>query len=1171
MNNRDKIVDCYITIIEELLVAWGYIKGSSEYDKQLAITKEWLAQFEPSEIPLAILILQNIQYYDDKKVRTIIRKLSEKLSNILQDTSNTLFFPLGTSTSSSGGMHLYYYRKELHLSEDNFKLDDFKCYLHLNIDIVFFDDIIGSGKQATSFFKNNLANQQARIHYIALMGFESGIQYISDNTGFNSIIVGQRLTNQDIAFSEDSTIFGDKKNEVKQLCQKYGDKLFHNHPLGYNNTQALIVLPYTVPNNTLPIIWAGDNNEGRRSNLLWTPLFQRDKPKLQNEHTHTRSTNPVKNLKNQVVELYYNAGFELWDIRDMYITAIYIHNDYSHKICIHLVFQQNETTIRDSVDFILNQYQYKTIPSLIQFWFISDVSQVIRQLIRVYEKKYNINILIENAANLNSYKQATDKFQIHITKVLPKILEDEFLDEYTVRISKSDHFLVDRYIEQNTLKSSCSSSFYIIGLSFCGKTQLLKNIVREYINQQHSVFWHTIISNESIVQYKTFLTSLGYFLNYQYNENRLNAYISKYGCGISSELLSLISSLIKLHKPIIVVDDIHKCNINNIDLVQIFILLIQESECRLYMAGWFNIFNEVVNIQNNIKYLALNGLSHEYLDQIIQKKIGHSRIEIAKEIELKYSGLPGYAELVDQDTNLQKLYSTNSYLNSFVESLTHDEQTVLFLLGYITVPIRIIYFENQNLLQALHTLVRKKLIREEGEYYSVHDTYRLFIASYSINNDLFSAILSSAQSIIEQNYRVALDLINICLSKSKYYEAYNILIMGFDLIIHNQVYSELLKYLQQIETNITETNWDILYRKIILLERINEYQLCINYIALIGGELRNNNIVKYIHCLYVYFRCLYFTNQYDNIIKEYKNNSEVIFEFANRKILCQMLLLIGRVFYIRGDLNTSGTIYILAYQYAYGYKILEAKTIYRIGMIEYAKGLINESITTFSQLVDLDINLTPKRRSYIYNKLARSYLAIEDIEKCRYNNNESLKIKEIYHDERGLIFCKKIQAKILLYENKISEAIALLDEAKKLAIKLSLDKENLSVCLMQVAMCLKYTSMSKEKLISLLEECIHTCEEEKLLGKLRIIIELYNTYWPHLKYDIFKLCNNIEVLIQNDADSILSLYKNKFSRLSLQWVELLKSNHCVSIQMLQLSGLKIYKDDLDFKIENRSH
>ena len=44
-------------------------------------------------------------------------------------------------------------------------------------------------------------------------------------------------------------------------------KKMKNDALGYNNAQALIAFEYNTPNNTLPIIWADDNQ--------WNSLFKR--------------------------------------------------------------------------------------------------------------------------------------------------------------------------------------------------------------------------------------------------------------------------------------------------------------------------------------------------------------------------------------------------------------------------------------------------------------------------------------------------------------------------------------------------------------------------------------------------------------------------------------------------------------------------------------------------------------------------------------------------------------------------------------------------------------------------------------------------------------------------------------------------------------------------------
>lgn len=827
---------------------------------------------------------------------------------------------------------------------------------------------------------------------------------------------------------------------------------------------------------------------------------------------------------------------------------------YSYKICIHYIFSVTTNSIVSDINKILNQYNYGDSPSLIQFWIMANFNPQISNILEGLQQQYGISIILNSARDLPYFEVACKIFQEYIIKKLPRVIDDTSIDEYYSRISKSDHYLVDRDYERHLLSSNQFSSYYIIGLSFSGKTQLLKNVIKEYADKNYPIFWHTVISNDSNIQYRTFIISLGHYFIHRHKESKLNAYLDKYGCGISGELFSLITMLLKSYKPIVIIDDIHKCNSENLKFKQIIELFIQESECRLYMAGWFNIFNTNIEIRKNVRFITLNGLSYEYLNQIIKNRIGCSRIQIAQEIEKKYSGLPGYAELVEQTTNIKALGNVNSYFTSFIKSLTYNEQLVLFMLGYVSVPLHITYFENLNLLDALYVLAQKKLIREEGEYYSVHDTYRSFLTNYSVNQNLFSEILTLADTIISKNYRAALDIINICINKRKYIEAYTIISNEFELFIQHQIFYELLQYLQLIESaDVSINGLDLLFKKVLLLERINDYQLCISYICLISSDLKAGDEIKYIYCLYVYMRCLYFTNKYDDIIKIYKENSDYIINSSDKKILCQILLLVGRIFYIRGDLDTAGTIYVLAYQLGFGNKVLENKIIYRIGMVEYKKGLIEESAKTFSQLLKSNLYLTPKRKSYIYNKLARSYIELGNIIQAQYNNDESLKIKKIYNDERGIIFCCKIQARILLYQHKLLEAMMVLEKAEELSIKLKLNKELLSIHMMQISIKLKYNNVNADNLLTLLDNCIAICEKEKLLGKLCIISNICNIYYPNLRERIDRIKNDIQKYNQIEANLILNQFENIFSTISKSWVQSIKSNNCISHQMLQLS------------------
>ena len=92
------------------------------------------------------------------------------------------------------------------------------------------------------------------------------------------VIPEKGLSEEHKAFSPESCYFKDPKQRkrLKGICSKYGELLYPDYPLGYNDSQCLFVFPHNVPNNTLPIIWAGPESESKPG-VLWKPLWKRVK------------------------------------------------------------------------------------------------------------------------------------------------------------------------------------------------------------------------------------------------------------------------------------------------------------------------------------------------------------------------------------------------------------------------------------------------------------------------------------------------------------------------------------------------------------------------------------------------------------------------------------------------------------------------------------------------------------------------------------------------------------------------------------------------------------------------------------------------------------------------------------------------------------------------------
>ncbi|MBM4056516.1 MAG: hypothetical protein FJ264_17990 [Planctomycetes bacterium] len=98
------------------------------------------------------------------------------------------------------------------------------------------------------------------------------------NAGFEKVISARIVSEEYKAFSPNSCYFPDSKlrKRLKKICKKYGNQLYPGHPLGYEDSQSLFVFPHNVPNNTLPIIWAGPDSESAPGRI-WRPLWKRVK------------------------------------------------------------------------------------------------------------------------------------------------------------------------------------------------------------------------------------------------------------------------------------------------------------------------------------------------------------------------------------------------------------------------------------------------------------------------------------------------------------------------------------------------------------------------------------------------------------------------------------------------------------------------------------------------------------------------------------------------------------------------------------------------------------------------------------------------------------------------------------------------------------------------------
>ena len=279
--------------------------------------EDWLDNFEsedPDERLEALYLLSNFMYFGSDQMRELLKSVFRDLykypiiENIRMNNNDTtdtqlinqrfeevLFETrfLGIGNPSESGCHLlYYFRQENELPKDLFihthkifsrdRQRNASTLRYPNVKrYVFIDDFCGSGTQGVDYSKDILEElkdikQDAFASYFVLFATTEGIEKVRNETLFNDVQCIFNLDDSFKCFSENSRIFLAhpeyiNKENIRNMCLKYGQVLCPDYPLGYGDCQLLIGFNHNIPDNTLPIIW-GDE---QYNNKKWAPIFKR--------------------------------------------------------------------------------------------------------------------------------------------------------------------------------------------------------------------------------------------------------------------------------------------------------------------------------------------------------------------------------------------------------------------------------------------------------------------------------------------------------------------------------------------------------------------------------------------------------------------------------------------------------------------------------------------------------------------------------------------------------------------------------------------------------------------------------------------------------------------------------------------------------------------------------
>lgn len=308
-----------------------YIKFREKYQTKITEPEfkramQWISQFPFFEWKLyALKLLTNITFLNEEKVN---KKLQE-LSNSLSILNNCVISGIEGAAKSSE--HLFYPLNKLtEISQKNF-IHSESLTTTDSRDIVFIDDMIGTGNQAKDYInklkkEGKIGNQ--KLYYFAIIGLREGIKELKNSGLFENVLTTEEIQNK--AFDTGYIFTAEESGVAKEMAIELGKQLTKNmkniDPLGYKNSEALVFFGHNNPNNSLPIFWASGKCKllekvGESTEIKWTPLFPRKvKPRSdckitrENESTGACSKTNIPYLENKFftgrhkkIEELYNA------------------------------------------------------------------------------------------------------------------------------------------------------------------------------------------------------------------------------------------------------------------------------------------------------------------------------------------------------------------------------------------------------------------------------------------------------------------------------------------------------------------------------------------------------------------------------------------------------------------------------------------------------------------------------------------------------------------------------------------------------------------------------------------------------------------------------------------------------------------------------------------------
>lgn len=254
--------------------------------------RNWLEQFgSPQEERLMFQLLSGVKYCGQDMIRSKVNEafkiVTRNMHTIIRPGTRVrrdiIVSSLDESPAKSGLTYCRLFASENQISAELVltinSIDEKDLAARKIQRLVLVDDFSATGQTMVEGLKKHMAllkrvnSVGIRIVVVTLVGFAKARErlerFISRNGLSADVYLCDELGDEDKAFSEESRVFPDpaERDIAKHIVETKGITLQKRQPLGFRNTQALVVFSFNCPNNTVPILWSETKD--------WQPLFPR--------------------------------------------------------------------------------------------------------------------------------------------------------------------------------------------------------------------------------------------------------------------------------------------------------------------------------------------------------------------------------------------------------------------------------------------------------------------------------------------------------------------------------------------------------------------------------------------------------------------------------------------------------------------------------------------------------------------------------------------------------------------------------------------------------------------------------------------------------------------------------------------------------------------------------